>query len=78
MRDAVPLSAGSHLSVVAENSLPDGTPVPAYDPAAGANTMAALCLLSATDPETVICDFRTLVDALPGTLPTTGTTEVLA
>ncbi|MEU9498951.1 ATP-grasp domain-containing protein [Streptomyces sp. NPDC048196] len=69
VRDAVPLSAGSRLSVVAENSLPDGSPVPVYDPAAGANTMAALCLLSATDPETVIRDFRTLVDALPSVLP---------
>ncbi|MFJ5802177.1 ATP-grasp domain-containing protein [Streptomyces decoyicus] len=74
VHDNVPLSAGSRLSVVAENSLPDGTSVPVYDPAAGANTMAALCLLSATDPETVIRDFRTLVDALPEVLPH-GTTE---
>ncbi|MGX1761067.1 ATP-grasp domain-containing protein [Streptomyces lydicus] len=69
VREAVPVSAGSRLSVVAENSLPDGTLVPVYDPAAGANTMAALCLLSAADPETVIRDFRTLVDALPQVLP---------
>ncbi|MFF8897807.1 acetyl-CoA carboxylase biotin carboxylase subunit family protein [Streptomyces lydicus] len=69
VRDAVPLSAGSRLSVVAENSLPDGAPVPVYDPAAGANTMAALCLLSADTPETVLHDFRTLVDALPRVLP---------
>ncbi|MEU6328277.1 ATP-grasp domain-containing protein [Streptomyces sp. NPDC047049] len=69
VREAVPVSAGSRLSVVAENSLPDGTLVPVYDPAAGANTMAALCLLSAADPETVIRDFRTLVDALPHVLP---------
>ncbi|WP_329142204.1 ATP-grasp domain-containing protein [Streptomyces sp. NBC_01456] len=75
VRDAVPLSVGSHLSVVAENSLPDGAPVPVYDPAAGANTMAALCLLSATDPETVLRDFRTLVDALPKVLPTDGIME---
>ncbi|MFJ6787963.1 ATP-grasp domain-containing protein [Streptomyces angustmyceticus] len=74
VREAVPVSAGSRLSVVAENSLPDGTLVPVYDPAAGANTMAALCLLSAADPETVIRDFRTLVDALPKVLPH-GTTE---
>ncbi|MGW9171273.1 ATP-grasp domain-containing protein [Streptomyces decoyicus] len=74
VHDNVPLSAGSRLSVVAENSLPDGTSVPVYDPAAGANTMAALCLLSATDPETVIRDFRTLVDALPKVLPH-GTAE---
>ncbi|MER7150632.1 hypothetical protein ABT366_07210 [Streptomyces lydicus] len=65
----MPLSAGSRLSVVAENSLPDGAPVPVYDPAAGANTMAALCLLSADTPETVLHDFRTLVDALPRVLP---------
>ncbi|PBC86847.1 MULTISPECIES: acetyl-CoA carboxylase biotin carboxylase subunit family protein [unclassified Streptomyces] len=74
VREAVPVSAGSRLSVVAENSLPDGTLVPVYDPAAGANTMAALCLLSAADPETVIRDFRTLVDALPRVLPH-GTAE---
>ncbi|MCZ1011648.1 ATP-grasp domain-containing protein [Streptomyces lydicus] len=74
VREAVPVSAGSRLSVVAENSLPDGTLVPVYDPAAGANTMAALCLLSAADPETVIRDFRTLVDALPQVLPH-GTAE---
>ncbi|MEU5210067.1 ATP-grasp domain-containing protein [Streptomyces sp. NPDC020742] len=73
--DSVPLSPGSRLSVVAENSLPDGTPVPVYDPAAGANTMAALCLLSAVDPETVLHDLRTLVDALPHTLPSAGITE---
>ncbi|MFJ9850555.1 acetyl-CoA carboxylase biotin carboxylase subunit family protein [Streptomyces sp. NPDC101150] len=69
VRDAVALDAGSRLSVVAENSLPDGTLVPVYDPAAGANTMAALCLLSAATPETVLRDFRTLVDALPRVLP---------
>jgi biotin carboxylase len=68
--DAVPVSDGSRLSVVAESSLPDGTVVPVYDPAAGANTMAALCLLSAADPRTVLADFRTLVDALPHVLPT--------
>ncbi|MFI9048392.1 acetyl-CoA carboxylase biotin carboxylase subunit family protein [Streptomyces sp. NPDC053427] len=74
VRDGVALADGSRLSVVAENSLPDGTPVPVYDPAAGANTMAALCLLSAATPETVLGDFRTLVDALPHILPlATGT-----
>ncbi|MFD9221728.1 acetyl-CoA carboxylase biotin carboxylase subunit family protein [Streptomyces sp. NPDC060064] len=67
--EAVPVSDGSRLSVVAENSLPDGVLVPVYDPAAGANTMAALCLLSAVDPQTVIRDFRTLVDVLPHVLP---------
>ncbi|MFD9489438.1 acetyl-CoA carboxylase biotin carboxylase subunit family protein [Streptomyces sp. NPDC059991] len=65
----VPLTRGSELSVVAESSLPDGSVVPVYDPAAGANTMAALCLLSATDPRTVLRDFETLVDALPRVLP---------
>ncbi|WP_430738975.1 ATP-grasp domain-containing protein [Streptomyces aureocirculatus] len=64
-----PLSRGSRLSVVAESSLPDGSVVPVYDPAAGANTMAALCLLSAADARTVLGDFETLVDALPRVLP---------
>ncbi|MEV7194389.1 ATP-grasp domain-containing protein [Streptomyces sp. NPDC093510] len=65
----IPLSRGSDLSVVAESSLPDGGVVPVYDPAAGANTMAALCLLSATDARSVLRDFETLVDALPRVLP---------
>ncbi|QUI29976.1 ATP-grasp domain-containing protein [Streptomyces alfalfae] len=65
----VPLSRGSALSVVAESSLADGQVVPVYDPAAGANTMAALCLLSAADARTVLRDFETLVDAIPRVLP---------
>ncbi|MFJ2774328.1 acetyl-CoA carboxylase biotin carboxylase subunit family protein [Streptomyces sp. NPDC087300] len=72
----VPLSGGSRLSVVAESSLADGSTVPVYDPAAGANTMAALCLLSATDPRTVLRDFETLVDALPRVLPAAQPEEV--
>ncbi|MEU2158724.1 ATP-grasp domain-containing protein [Streptomyces sp. NPDC019396] len=66
---SAPLSGGSRLSVVSESSLPDGATVPVYDPAAGANTMAALCLLSADDPQTVVHDFGALVDALPELLP---------
>lgn len=74
----VPLSPDSELSVVAESSLPDGSVVPVYEPAAGANTMAALCLLSAADPRTVLRDFETLVDALPRVLPTAQSEEVPA
>ncbi|WP_447034963.1 ATP-grasp domain-containing protein [Streptomyces sp. DSM 118878] len=74
----VPLSRGSDLSVVAESSLADGQVVPVYDPAAGANTMAAMCLLSATDARTVLRDFETLVDALPRVLPTARREEVPA
>ncbi|MGW6059639.1 ATP-grasp domain-containing protein [Streptomyces sp. NPDC055189] len=74
----VPLSHGSQLSVVQESSLPDGSVVPVYDPAAGANTMAALCLLSATDPRTVLHDFETLVGALPRVLPAAQPEEVSA
>lgn len=72
VRDAVALSEGSSLSVVPESSLPDGSTVPVYDPAGGANTMAALCLLSAADAPTVLRDFTTLVDALPTALPPAG------
>ncbi|MEU9992591.1 ATP-grasp domain-containing protein [Streptomyces sp. NPDC048045] len=67
---SAPVRAGSTLSVVHESSLPDGTPVPVYDPAAGANTMAGLCLLSADRPQTVVRDLTALVDALPRILPT--------
>ncbi|WP_420855551.1 ATP-grasp domain-containing protein [Streptomyces kanamyceticus] len=74
--ECVPLSRGSRLSVVAESSLADGSTVPVYDPAAGANTMAALCLLSAADPRTVLRDFETLVDALPRVLPAARPEEV--
>ncbi|MFG2636396.1 acetyl-CoA carboxylase biotin carboxylase subunit family protein [Streptomyces sp. NPDC048362] len=75
---SAPVGAGSTLSVVRESSLPDGAPVPVYDPAAGANTMAGLCLLSADRPEAVIHDFTALVDALPRILPTDVTEEVRA
>ncbi|MEV8313382.1 ATP-grasp domain-containing protein [Streptomyces sp. NPDC059900] len=74
----VPLSPGSELSVVAESSLADGSIVPVYDPAAGANTMAALCLLSAADPRTVLRDFEALVGALPRILPAARPEEVPA
>ncbi|GAA3116697.1 hypothetical protein GCM10010521_00590 [Streptomyces rameus] len=66
---SAPVGAGSTLTVVGESSLPDGTPVPVYDPAAGANTMAGLCLLSADRPQTVVRDFTALVDAMPHLLP---------
>nr|WP_206322012.1 ATP-grasp domain-containing protein [Streptomyces sp. HNM0575] len=69
VREAVALSEGSALSVVRESSLPDGSTVPVYEPAGGANTMAALCLLSAADAPTVLRDFTALVDALPRVLP---------
>ncbi|MFE3661217.1 acetyl-CoA carboxylase biotin carboxylase subunit family protein [Streptomyces sp. NPDC059165] len=75
---SAPLSAGSTLSVVTESSLSDGTTVPVYDPAGGANTMAALCLLSADDPQTVVHDFTSLVNALPLFLPTAACEEVTA
>ncbi|GAA5705398.1 ATP-grasp domain-containing protein [Streptomyces avermitilis] len=74
----VSLSRGSELSVVVESSLADGTVVPVYDPAAGANTMAALCLLFAADPRTVLRDFETLVDALPRVLPAAQPEEASA
>ncbi|MER0449697.1 ATP-grasp domain-containing protein [Streptomyces sp. Edi4] len=74
----VVLSPGSDLSVVTESSLPDGGLIPVYDPAAGANTMAALCLLSATDARTVLRDFETVVDALPRILPAATSEEVSA
>ncbi|MFD6919616.1 acetyl-CoA carboxylase biotin carboxylase subunit family protein [Streptomyces sp. NPDC059944] len=63
-----PVGADSTLSVVRESSLPDGSPVPVYDPAGGANTMAGLCLLSADRPQTVVSDFTALVEALPDIL----------
>ncbi|MFJ4580296.1 ATP-grasp domain-containing protein [Streptomyces echinatus] len=66
---SAPVGAGSTLSVVGESSLPDGTPVPVYDPAAGANTMAGLCLVSAGRPQAVVRDFTALVDAMPRILP---------
>ncbi|ANP51057.1 biotin carboxylase [Streptomyces griseochromogenes] len=75
---SAPVGAGSTLSVVRESSLPDGTPVPVYDPAAGANTMAGMCLLSADRPQTVVRDLTALVDALPHILPADVTEGVRA
>ncbi|MGW3151626.1 ATP-grasp domain-containing protein [Streptomyces sp. NPDC001177] len=75
---SAPAGAGSTLSVVRESSLPDGTPVPVYDPAAGANTMAGLCVLSADRPQSVVRDFTALIDALPRILPTDVAEEARA
>ncbi|MFG2356357.1 acetyl-CoA carboxylase biotin carboxylase subunit family protein [Streptomyces sp. NPDC048521] len=75
---SAPVGTGSTLSVVRESSLPDGALVPVYDPAAGANTMAGLCRLSADRPQSVVRDFTALVDALPRILPTDVTEEVRA
>lgn len=73
-----PVGADSTLSVVRESSLPDGSPVPVYDPAGGANTMAGLCLLSADRPQTVVSDFSALVEALPDILRADATEEARA
>ncbi|MYR85610.1 ATP-grasp domain-containing protein [Streptomyces sp. SID685] len=73
-----PIGAGSTLSVVRESSLPDGSPVPVYDPAGGANTMAGLCLLSADRPQSVVRDFTALVAALPDLLPVDAAEEARA
>ncbi|MFG2310919.1 acetyl-CoA carboxylase biotin carboxylase subunit family protein [Streptomyces sp. NPDC048566] len=75
---AAPVGEDSTLSVVRESSLPDGSPVPVYDPAGGANTMAGLCLLSADRPQSVVRDFAALVDALPDILPGYAAEEVRA
>ncbi|MEV6841584.1 ATP-grasp domain-containing protein [Streptomyces sp. NPDC051133] len=72
------IGADAELSVVSESSLTEGSPVPVYAPAAGANTIAGLCLLSADRPQTVIGIFSTLINTLPHILPADVTEGVPA
>ncbi|MFD3330780.1 acetyl-CoA carboxylase biotin carboxylase subunit family protein [Streptomyces sp. NPDC058701] len=65
---SAPVTPGNAFGVVVESSLPDGELVPEYDPAAGANTMAGLCTLSADDPQSVLDDLAAVIDAMPSIL----------
>ncbi|MEV4613004.1 ATP-grasp domain-containing protein [Kitasatospora sp. NPDC049258] len=62
------LTPGSTIEPVHERSLPPGTPVPAYREAEGANTMAALCFLTAESAPALLADCARIVDALPKAL----------
>ncbi|MER8184436.1 ATP-grasp domain-containing protein [Kitasatospora sp. NPDC094015] len=62
------LDPGSTIELVRERSLPPGTPMPAYLEAEGANTMAALCFLTARSAPALLADCARIVDALPKAL----------
>ncbi|MEU8530820.1 PEP/pyruvate-binding domain-containing protein [Streptomyces sp. NPDC048629] len=63
------VSPGSRVEAVPELSLPDGSPVPVYDPVEGGRSRAAVCYVTARDAETVLADCRTIVEQLEGSLP---------
>lgn len=62
------LSEGTSIELVREASLPDGTPMPAYEEAGGANAMAALCFLTAESEQTLLADCEHVIAALPRAL----------
>ncbi|MFI6448589.1 acetyl-CoA carboxylase biotin carboxylase subunit family protein [Kitasatospora sp. NPDC050543] len=62
------LGPGSTIELVHERSLPVGTPMPAYRQAEGANTMAALCFLTAESAPALLADCARIIEALPKAL----------
>ncbi|MFF1643573.1 PEP/pyruvate-binding domain-containing protein [Streptomyces sp. NPDC058246] len=70
------LSPGATCEPVPELSLPDGFPVPAYDPTAGNGNTAAVCFLKAPDVDTLMSDcgriVREVEDHLPQAQPAPG------
>ncbi|MER6401203.1 acetyl-CoA carboxylase biotin carboxylase subunit family protein [Kitasatospora sp. NPDC059973] len=68
------LSPGSTIEPVRERSLPAGTPMPAYERAEGANTMAALCFLTARSADVLVADCTRIIEALPKALTARLTT----
>ncbi|WP_411104565.1 acetyl-CoA carboxylase biotin carboxylase subunit family protein [Streptomyces sp. cmx-4-9] len=62
------LGPGSRIELVREHSLAPGTPVPPYEEAGGANSMAALCFLTARSGSALLADCQRIVAALPGAL----------
>ncbi|MET3987921.1 ATP-grasp domain-containing protein [Streptomyces sp. PvR034] len=62
------VAPGSRVELVHEHSLPPGTPVPAYEEAGGANSMAALCFLRAASGPELLADCGRILAALPNAL----------
>ncbi|MBV7696552.1 acetyl-CoA carboxylase biotin carboxylase subunit family protein [Streptomyces sp. TRM70350] len=58
------LADDSRIAVVRESSLPDGRPMPAYDPAGGSIGTAALCLITGRTPATVNRDCHRIGELL--------------
>lgn len=59
------LGGGSRIELVRELSLPAGTAMPAYEEAGGANSMAAVCLVSADSGPALLADCERIVASLP-------------
>ncbi|MCX5077337.1 ATP-grasp domain-containing protein [Streptomyces sp. NBC_00513] len=75
------LAPGSRVELVREHSLPPGSRVPVYEEAGGANSMAALCFLTAESGPELLADCGRILAALPQALgapsadrPTPGST----
>jgi biotin carboxylase len=62
------ISPGSNAEVVADLSIPPGTPMPRYDPASGALNFAGLLFLDSPDPHTLLHDTYRVLDGLQGVL----------
>lgn len=62
------LGDGSRIELVREHSLAPGTVMPAYEEAGGANSMAALCFVTADSGPALLADCERIVEALPHAL----------
>ncbi|MGW6691655.1 ATP-grasp domain-containing protein [Streptomyces sp. NPDC054961] len=62
------VAPGSRVELVLEHSLAPGSPVPPYEEAGGANSMAALCFLTAESGPELLADCGRILAALPNAL----------
>jgi biotin carboxylase len=58
------LSPGSRIEAVAGLTIPDGTPLPRFDPARGADNYGGIFFLQAKDAETLLNDCYSVLDNL--------------
>lgn len=70
------LSAGSTIEVVAGLTVPDGTRMPEYNPAAGAGNWAGIFFLTARDPAALLRDCTRVLDGLEAALNGVGVDAV--
>ncbi|MFF8266540.1 PEP/pyruvate-binding domain-containing protein [Streptomyces sp. NPDC016562] len=62
------VAPGSRVELVREHSLAPGSPIPPYEEAGGANSMAALCFLTAESAPQLLADCGRILAALPHAL----------
>jgi biotin carboxylase len=66
------VSPASTLELVPGLTVPDGTPMPPYDPAAGAGNFAGMFFLTAPDVDVLLADCRSVLDGMEAVISEGG------